>query len=91
MQILSSGSFINLETREKIEQLIFTARELANAASQTLAVVPSMSNNSAKTTPTIYNAALRPQSCHQGRFFPIFLMADPQCRPFVPMLPCIFA
>ncbi len=35
MQILSSGSFINLENREKIEQLIFTARELANAASQT--------------------------------------------------------
>ncbi len=35
MQILSSGSFINLESREKIEQLIFTARELANAASQT--------------------------------------------------------
>lgn len=34
MQILSSGSFINLENREKIEQLIFTARELANAASQ---------------------------------------------------------
>ncbi|MBK8467584.1 MAG: hypothetical protein IPL32_17345 [Chloracidobacterium sp.] len=35
MQILNSGSFINLENREKIEQLIFTARELANAASQT--------------------------------------------------------
>ena len=35
MQILSSGSFINLENREKIEQLIYTARELANAASQT--------------------------------------------------------
>lgn len=34
MQILSSGSFINRENREKIEQLIFTARELANAASQ---------------------------------------------------------
>ena len=34
MQILTSGSFINLENREKIEQLIFTARELANAASQ---------------------------------------------------------
>ena len=34
MQILSSGSFINLENREKIEQLIFTARELANAAGQ---------------------------------------------------------
>jgi hypothetical protein len=35
MQILSSGSFINLENREKIEQLIFTAKELANAASRT--------------------------------------------------------
>lgn len=35
MQILSSGSFINLENQEKIEQLIFTAAEIANAAHQT--------------------------------------------------------
>jgi hypothetical protein len=32
MEILSSGSFIDLENREKIERLTFTARELANAA-----------------------------------------------------------
>ncbi|HMS41858.1 MAG TPA: hypothetical protein PKE69_16625 [Pyrinomonadaceae bacterium] len=32
MEILSSGSFINLENQEKIEQLKFTAAELANAA-----------------------------------------------------------
>ncbi len=32
MEILSSGSFINLENQEKIERLIFTAVELANAA-----------------------------------------------------------
>ena len=32
MEILSSGSFINLENQEKIEQLKFTAVELANAA-----------------------------------------------------------
>ena len=32
MEILSSGSFINLENQEKIEQLKFTASELANAA-----------------------------------------------------------
>jgi hypothetical protein len=32
MEILSSGSFINLENQEKIEQLKHTARELANAA-----------------------------------------------------------
>lgn len=35
MEILSSGSFINLENREKIEQLKYTAHELANAASST--------------------------------------------------------
>lgn len=34
MEILSSGSFVILENREKIEQLIFTANELAKAASQ---------------------------------------------------------
>lgn len=35
MEILSSGSFINLENQEKIEQLKYTARELANAAIET--------------------------------------------------------
>ncbi len=34
MEILNSGSFITLAGREKIEQLIFTAKELAKAASQ---------------------------------------------------------
>lgn len=28
MEILTSGSFVSLENREKIEQLIFTAKEL---------------------------------------------------------------
>jgi len=32
MEILSAGTFINLENQEKIEQLKFTAAELANAA-----------------------------------------------------------
>ena len=45
MQILSSGSFINLENREKIEQLIFTAKELANAASQTQGFVNAGTTN----------------------------------------------
>ncbi len=45
MQILSSGSFINLENREKIEQLIFTAKELANTASQTAGFVNAGVNN----------------------------------------------
>lgn len=35
MEILSSGSFINIENQEKIEQLKYTARELANAAIST--------------------------------------------------------
>ena len=35
MEILSSSSFINLENQEKIEQLKYTARELANAAMET--------------------------------------------------------
>lgn len=34
MEILNSGSFITLDNREKIEQLIFTARTLANEVSQ---------------------------------------------------------
>lgn len=33
MQVLTSGSFINLENQEKIERLIFTAKEIAVAAS----------------------------------------------------------
>lgn len=39
MEILSSGSFINLENQEKIEQLKYTAQELANAASSTAGFV----------------------------------------------------
>ena len=35
MEILSSGSFINTENQEKIEQLKFTAVQLANAAAET--------------------------------------------------------
>ncbi|HQU82384.1 MAG TPA: hypothetical protein PKY59_04625 [Pyrinomonadaceae bacterium] len=35
MEILSAGTFINLENQEKIEQLKFTAAELANAAMET--------------------------------------------------------
>lgn len=35
MEILSSGSFINLENQEKIEQLKYTAGELATAAMET--------------------------------------------------------
>lgn len=35
MEILSSGSFVNLENQGKIEQLIYTAREIANAAVET--------------------------------------------------------
>lgn len=35
MEILSAGAFINLENQEKIEQLKFTAAELANAAIET--------------------------------------------------------
>lgn len=35
MEILNSGSFINLENQEKIERLKFTAAELANAAMET--------------------------------------------------------
>lgn len=32
MQVLTSGSFVNLDNQEKIEQLIFTAKEIAAAA-----------------------------------------------------------
>ena len=39
MEILSSGAFINLENQEKIEQLKFTAFELANAALDTTGFV----------------------------------------------------
>lgn len=39
MEILSAGSFINLENQKKIEQLKFTAVELANAAMETTGFV----------------------------------------------------
>lgn len=35
MHILSSGSFINFENKEKLEQLVFTAKEIANSAAGT--------------------------------------------------------
>lgn len=45
MQILSSGSFINTDNQEKIEQLIFTAKEIANAAVKTDGFVNDEENN----------------------------------------------
>ena len=35
MQILTSGSFINLDNQEKVEQLVFTAKAIADSAVQT--------------------------------------------------------
>lgn len=45
MQILNSGSFINLDNREKIEQLIFTAKQVAHAALETEGFVNKDENN----------------------------------------------
>ncbi len=45
MQILSSGSFVKLENKEKIENLIFTAKEMANAANETDGFVNETENN----------------------------------------------
>ncbi len=45
MEILNSGSFINLENQEKIEQLIFTAKEIANAAVETDGFINNEENN----------------------------------------------
>lgn len=45
MQILTSGSFINLESGEKIEQLIFTAKAIADSAIQTDGFTSSEENN----------------------------------------------
>lgn len=35
MQILTSGSFVNLDNQEKIDQLIFTAKAIADSATET--------------------------------------------------------
>lgn len=45
MQILTSGSFINLDNAEKIEQLVFTAKAIADSAVQTDGFVSSEDNN----------------------------------------------
>ncbi len=45
MQILNSGSFINLDNKEKIEQLIFTAKQVAHAAVETEGFVNADENN----------------------------------------------
>ena len=45
MQILSSGSFINTDNQEKIEQLIFTAKEIAETAVKTDGFVNGEENN----------------------------------------------
>jgi hypothetical protein len=45
MEILSSGSFVNLENQGKIEQLIYTAREIAAAAVGTDGFVSEEENN----------------------------------------------
>ena len=45
MQILTSGSFINFDNGEKIEQLVFTAKAIADSAVQTDGFVSSEDNN----------------------------------------------
>lgn len=45
MEILSSGSFINLDHKEKIEQLVFTAQEIAETAAKTEGFEASEENN----------------------------------------------
>lgn len=45
MQILSSGSFVNLDNKEKIESLIFTAKEMGRAANETDGFVNEPENN----------------------------------------------
>lgn len=45
MQILTSGSFINLDNQEKVEQLIFTAKAIADSAVQTEGFISSEDNN----------------------------------------------
>lgn len=45
MQILSSGSFVNLDNKEKIESLIFTAKEMGRAAIETEGFVNEPENN----------------------------------------------
>jgi len=45
MQILTSGSFINLDNQEKVEQLVFTAKEIAGAAVSTDGFTSDEENN----------------------------------------------
>lgn len=45
MQILTGGSFVKLENKEKIENLIFTAKEMANAAVETDGFLNEPENN----------------------------------------------
>lgn len=45
MQILSSGSFVNLDNKEKIESLVFTAKEMGRAANETEGFVNEPENN----------------------------------------------
>jgi hypothetical protein len=45
MEILSSGSFINLDNEEKIEQLVFTAQEIAETAIKTEGFIANEENN----------------------------------------------
>lgn len=45
MQILTGGSFVKLESKERIENLIFTAKEMANAAIETDGFTSEPENN----------------------------------------------
>ncbi len=45
MQILNGGSFVNLDSAEKIEQLVFTAKQIAQTAIETEGFVNDESNN----------------------------------------------
>ncbi len=45
MQILNGGSFVNIDSAEKIEQLVFTAKQIAQTAVETEGFVNDESNN----------------------------------------------
>ena len=73
MQILTSGSFINLDNAEKIGQLVFTAKAIADSAVQTEGFVSDEENNKRLALEIWHGAEYMTREHEQARIQNLFV------------------
>lgn len=88
MQILTSGSFVNLDNQEKIDQLVFTAKAIAESATETDGFQSDEENNKRLALEIWQGADYMTREHERGRVQNIFVgnFLD-RLREIVPVVP----